>query len=329
MHIDVEQRGFDTLVLSGGGPAGTAFVGCVRYLEHTGAMQAMRCFVGSSAGAMAAFMCVIGMSADEMHQWIVRQFVDGDLLSLDVEGVLEFPTRFGLDDGSRMINSLSDLLVAHVSGREDVTFQELAKVTGRELVVCAANITLAKHEFFSVSTTPDVSVLTAIRMSISVPLLFTPVPHRGCLYVDGSLFDNLPVDWVTRSPVATRALALNVLMIRPSAVPTGEDDDTSALPTTLEAYLTQLMTAVLNRTNAVAAPVGGTLQGEGCPPQQVHRVDIHCYNTNLQDGCAWMFFSPSSMAFEVSDELMQQLEQHGYDTLQEAMKDESISARQP
>jgi len=45
---------------------------------------------------------------------------------------------------------------------------------------------------------PDMEILTALRMSISIPFLFRPVTWMGKMYVDGGLFDNFPVRYATK-----------------------------------------------------------------------------------------------------------------------------------
>ena len=68
---------FDTVVFSGGGPAGVTFVGCIRYLEHLGIAGAVRTYVGTSAGAIMAVLCASGLTADELQAWLVRHSGDG------------------------------------------------------------------------------------------------------------------------------------------------------------------------------------------------------------------------------------------------------------
>jgi predicted acylesterase/phospholipase RssA len=39
-------------------------------------------------------------------------------------------------------------------------------------------------------------VITAIRMSITLPILFTPIVYDDCYYVDGGLYEALPIGYL-------------------------------------------------------------------------------------------------------------------------------------
>eukprot|EP00873_Tetraselmis_striata_P026939 jgi/Tetstr1/447203/TSEL_034640.t1 len=82
-------------------------------------------------------------------------------------------------------------------GREPTTrpptFKDFAIVTGKNLVVCAVNVTQGKPVFFSVDTHPDQDIVQAITASCSVPILLSPVKIDGDLYVDAGITDNLPL----------------------------------------------------------------------------------------------------------------------------------------
>jgi predicted acylesterase/phospholipase RssA len=308
----------DTLVFSGGGPAALAFVGSLRYLEHTGRMSKVRCMVGSSAGAIVAFLCTLGMGADDIGAWVLERMIRCGLASFDVEGVLELPTRMGLDDGERVTDSLREILRERCGGRTDVTFMELAKCTGKELVVCAANLSLVRHEFFGVETTPDVSVLLALRMSFGVPILFTPVIYKQCVYVDGALFNNLPIDWVMARGASCRVLALNLVLMPPP-----QTTATSVVPppTSLDAYLGLLVRALLTRA---CMPVVPPMH----PPVPAPNVNILSIDCTGEVGGDCMFFSVRSLCFEMDDALVQRLIQLGYDVVK-TWGDPSIDIKSP
>ena len=63
--------------------------------------------------------------------------------------------------------------------------------------ITATNISERKVRVISSSSDPDFSVAKAVRMSISIPLLFAPVVVDGDHYVDGGWVKNFPVDVFT------------------------------------------------------------------------------------------------------------------------------------
>ncbi len=156
-------------------------------------MSTFTTFVGTSAGALLALMLVLGLRSDDMLRFIKDKFIKRKCHELDVDQVIDFAETWGLDNGSRIMAMVSDM-ISTVTGESDMTFIQLAKHTGKNLVVCVSNVSIGTHEFMSLESTPDMSVLTALRMSMSVPVVFTPVHANGMIYVDGGMFDNFPID---------------------------------------------------------------------------------------------------------------------------------------
>ena len=88
---------------------------------------------------------------------------------------------------------LIKLLIQKKVGNPEITFGELHSLTGKTLVIATTNITRECIEYISHETNPDLPVYLAIKMSGSIPFYFTPVEWKGCLYVDGALLDNFPI----------------------------------------------------------------------------------------------------------------------------------------
>jgi predicted acylesterase/phospholipase RssA len=93
---------------------------------------------------------------------------------------------------------------------KDITFIELAKITGKNLVVCVSNLTKERSEFFSVDTMPQLSIVTAIRVSCCIPILFTPISINDDVFMDGGLYDNFPIDYFKNSTLKD-ILGINVI----------------------------------------------------------------------------------------------------------------------
>lgn len=195
---------FNRVVLSGGAVPALSFFGSLLFLQHVGLLASVDTFVGSSAGTVVGFLTVLGYSPLEACDFFMRTGVDGHTLTeIDVMDAM-FGHRtcldtLGFDDGSKWTRFLEDATELKLSCR-DVTFGDLCKATGKVLVVCVTNLSKKEREYLSVETAPHMSVLLAVRMSISVPILYVPVMYQGCLYVDGSLLDNLPVASAPSAP---------------------------------------------------------------------------------------------------------------------------------
>lgn len=290
---------FNRVVLSGGAVPAMAFFGCLQYLEHVGLLSGVDTFVGSSAGSVVGFMIVLGFGPCEACNFFMTNGVGNHTLTeLSVlEAVFGQTTCFetlGFDDGNRWIQFLEDALHEKL-GCRDITFSDLAKATGRVFVVCVTNLTLVRREYLSVDTSPCMSVILAVRMSLSVPILYVPVVYQGHLYVDGSVLDNIPVASSTcskGSPPTTLALCIRSETSDPSHV---ECD----LPSPLQ-YLALLVGAVMCHAQ------NNNGNGPTQPEITCIRIDIP---SSMASTCC---FDITSFAFDVSQVKIDDLMLRGY-----------------
>lgn len=185
---------FTSLVIAGGANKVMCAIGCIRYLEEKGHMKTILNLVGTSAGALLCFMSAIGYTSQEMEKGLMKVIQDDSIGQFDVEEALMLLETYGLNSGDSIEKAAKSLLQDKLK-KEDITFMDIAKTKGRNLVICGTNLTTEKEEYFSVDTHPDMSVITALRISCSIPILFTPYMYNDCLYVDGALYNNFPLGY--------------------------------------------------------------------------------------------------------------------------------------
>jgi predicted acylesterase/phospholipase RssA len=156
-------------------------------------------FVGTSAGSILCLMSCLGYTSEEMIAILEQEMVTKNRGQLSFDELLDLNVlnSYGLDSGDNM-QKFIEQIVNEKLGRTSITFLELAKVTGKNLVICVANLSKQQPEYMDVDTEPYMDVVKAIRMSISLPFIFTPVLHNGNIYVDGALYETLPIGYITR-----------------------------------------------------------------------------------------------------------------------------------
>ncbi|HUF12673.1 MAG TPA: patatin-like phospholipase family protein [Longimicrobiales bacterium] len=187
---------FRNLVFEGGGVKGIAYVGVMRALREQGALDHIVRCGGTSAGAINALMFALGYDDDEqleaMQAVDFRKFLDNDFgLLRDGWRLLK---EFGWNRGEFFSGWIGEL-IAHKLGRADATFAELTQATGRDLYVIGANLSTRFCEVFSHERHAELPLATAVRASMSLPLLFAAVRlgARRDVYVDGGVILNYPV----------------------------------------------------------------------------------------------------------------------------------------
>lgn len=185
---------FTSMVIAGGANKVLSAIGCIKYLEEKQLMKNIHNFVGTSAGALLCFMLSLGYSSKEMEETFMEIIDDDNISQFDVEQVFMVFDTLGLNTGDSIVKACKHFLKRKI-GHEDITFIEIAKTLGKHLVICGSNLTDEKEEYFSVDTQPNMSVITALRISCSIPILFTPFTWKDKMYVDGSLFNNFPISY--------------------------------------------------------------------------------------------------------------------------------------
>ena len=178
----------DTLCMGGGGIKGISFLGTLKYLEDQDyfKLKDINNFVGTSAGSILAFFLAIDYSVDELIDFVLQFNFDKFGLEINCN---TFLTKYGLDPGKKILTAVETFLKEKYDVN-DITFIELYNKNKKNLKILTTNYTLSRNEIFNYINTPDVSVLLAIRMSMSVPFVFTPVEYNGHYYVDGGLTCN-------------------------------------------------------------------------------------------------------------------------------------------
>jgi NTE family protein len=213
------------LVFQGGGVKGIAYAGALAALERRGLLSAVRGVAGASAGAFTAMLIAIGNDANG----IARIATGTDYTALeDHFDPLRLATHYGLYRGEALHAWIAGAFAS--TGLDPrLSFDALAAATGRDLRVFATDLTHRAAREFSARATPAVSVVDAVRASMSIPLMFpawrfadaAPDDH---LYVDGGVVMNYPIAAFDDGAPAAATLGFR-LVPGPAPVPIPGDWD--------------------------------------------------------------------------------------------------------
>jgi predicted acylesterase/phospholipase RssA len=108
--------------------------------------------------------------------------------------IINFINTFGFDEGIKFTNFLKATIL-HKNFDPNITFQELYEKTEKFLTIAVLNITKGITEYHNYKTTPNLCVLTSVRMSSNIPILFSPIIYDNNYYVDGALLDPFPYNY--------------------------------------------------------------------------------------------------------------------------------------
>jgi hypothetical protein len=179
----------DTICMGSGGVQGLMYISGLKYLINNNFinLDKIKNYYGTSVGSIVAFLFAIGYTPDELIDLILN--LENIFFEPEIDLML-IENEYGLDNGNLIINNLKELLKRKHTV-EDITFIELYKLTNKLFVTNAINLHTGNEKIFNYLETPDMSVFLAIRMSISIPLLYTPVKYNNEYYADGALKNKL------------------------------------------------------------------------------------------------------------------------------------------
>ena len=90
---------------------------------------------------------------------------------------------------------------------EDINFLDLYKLTQKKISIIGTNYSKGKEVVFNYETYPEMSVITAVRISISIPFIFEPEYFNNDYYIDVSFTNNFPLNYC--NPITTLGIYIN------------------------------------------------------------------------------------------------------------------------
>lgn len=189
---------YHTIIFEGGGVRGYAYAEALKALEEKGVinLREITTFVGSSAGAITAALLACGATPDKLQQFLN---VDFNIFQDDKLGCLRdiwnLWRHWGYCEGKTFVEWFKGCLGCRYSNglflSDDITFGELQRHTGKNLIITASNFSTGKLQLFTSETTPDVPVWLAVRASMAIPLFFRPIRYKDDWLWDGGILANL------------------------------------------------------------------------------------------------------------------------------------------
>jgi len=247
------------MCFSGGSSQGICFVGGLFALDHHFPewQSQIHSYIGSSFGGLLATILCLDWKPREIMEWLIRTPFDS-LISLHEWTTIDF---FGMDNGTKLMTFLSDRF-RDKGWSPQLTFEDLYMTTGRTLRMTGTSVTTGKTLWFDHIQTPHLCILDAVRMTISVPFLFSAVPYNDDWIVDGALTNFYPIDGV--DDLLTLGFCLDVSY------------RTSTLPfTSFDTYLFAILETMLHRYQPSQFPPNTkTVWFSNLPPVHIAQFDI-------------------------------------------------------
>jgi len=196
IHRQIPPR---RLAFCGGGVRCVAHVGVLKALRVNGLLNCVKEVTGISAGAFFALLYVLEYTVEQMER-LSTEMDFSTLGTIDPEDILLFPLTFGLNSGEG-IERLIGSILKQKGFNPDITLGQLEQAVGTKFRCYATELQTTKVKEMSARATPNMKVITAVRASMSFPLMFSPVREGTSLLVDGGLLHNMPLVFLTEEEI--------------------------------------------------------------------------------------------------------------------------------
>lgn len=208
------------LVLGSGGARGMAHIGVIEELEKEG--FTVKEVAGCSMGAIVGGLYCAGHLAEYKH-WLIS------LSRFDVFKLLDFTlSTQGFVKGDRVFKAIEQLIGEHEIEKFSIPFTAVA-----------SDLTTRQEIYFRSG-----SLFKALRASIAIPTIFTPVIEGQKQLVDGGVLNPLPLNLVTRDPeewLVAVNLNANVPEVKKNSEPIVVNEERGAYLRMIDQFKTQLL----------------------------------------------------------------------------------------
>ena len=187
------------------------YLGVLSKLKQEGRLEDLDEISGASAGGLLGFLFLatkgdLSKVLDYSLGVPVKQIMKPNLKN--------FLKNYGLVSPNKIRKILVEACTKFI-GVPDITFEELYAWHPIKFHVSAYCVDLMKTDYFSVNSTPKLSVLDAVSATIAIPFLFSSVKIGEWTYIDGGAAETTPSGPFLGRP---DVLAMKLGWSRPSPV---------------------------------------------------------------------------------------------------------------
>lgn len=184
-----ELNKYDTLVLSGAGVKGIAFLGSLQYVYDNNMLTNTTNYVGTSAGSIICYLLIIGYTPIEIMVYVCTTQL---LNNIQTYNLVDIAHGKGMCAFSSVHEHLEKMTIDKIGYLP--TMNDLHVKFNKHAVFTTYNLTLEKVEYLSYKNYPDLPCITAVRMSSNLPIVFEKFKYGDSFYIDGGISDNFPID---------------------------------------------------------------------------------------------------------------------------------------
>lgn len=167
------------LTIGGGSYKGIAFIGALHYLYSKNYLEVIENFYGCSIGTIIGTLFIIGYKPYDIFEIILKLNLD-EFWDISINNI---DKKYSLVS-DKIFQTVEEYFIKKESNK-NITIKEFNNKYSIYVNLFSININKNKIVNFNQENFSNLSILTAIKASCSIPIIFSPVLIDDDYYVDG------------------------------------------------------------------------------------------------------------------------------------------------
>ena len=182
------------IVFTGGGPIGMVEYGALKYLTEKKfiAHENIKSIYSISIGGIIGLIYILNYDWTWMDDFLIKRPWN-KLFNISYSSYINILYEKGIFNKTVIVNALEPLFLAK-NIPINITLLEFYDLTKIEFNIFACSATDIKQTKFNHLTYPNVELLDALYMSLSIPILFAPLYINNSFYLDGAIIVGCPIN---------------------------------------------------------------------------------------------------------------------------------------
>jgi predicted acylesterase/phospholipase RssA len=186
----------DTLILSGGGPSGIAYIGIFKALFKNNIIDSkltnIKEIITTSVGVLFSILLMTKQNYKIIENLMMGCDIN-TILNLDDIDINSILLEFGLFSNKK-ISEFIESYIKNIYKIENITLKRFYEKTNIKLTVKVYNTTSKETEYINYNNNPDLKLSLLCMMTTAIPFFFKPISYNDNLYVDGGLRGSFPIE---------------------------------------------------------------------------------------------------------------------------------------
>ena len=181
------------IVLCGGGPVGLVSYGAIKKLMNNNIIiyENIKSIYSTSIGCFIALIFILNLKLEWIDDFLIKRPWENLINFSSIDYFNLFFTK-GLCDENFFINVLKPLFLA-ADIPITITLKEFYEINKIDWHIFTCNLNKFSKVDLNYKTFPNLTVIEAISMSSSIPIMIKPPYYNGEYYLDGGLCCNCPL----------------------------------------------------------------------------------------------------------------------------------------